>query len=293
MANPKQKINLSDPFLGSDVNLDLSSYPQISNAVAGDSSDPFLGDDVHLVAENKNRLRDAVLRLANSRDGEVAEYLKQANIEDPTAAKTFYLRNGDRATVHLGADNVWRVARHNEEGTQNTIRLPDAKTREEAQTQAAQHFAQNEVRIRQLNAEEELYVIRLCQLGKLEDAISNYLYFRCGETAGAVAEDPRYLEVSNTCVWFVFEHSTPAFSEDARAFMQQRLANRKVLNYQILAASFREYEMEHARAGLSLLPQRHTEPEPVEIDLESLSDDEIASLKNQTMYEFARQLRRQ
>jgi len=294
MTKPKQATQppqprFSDPFLTADVNIDLSGFPQLSESLASDTSDPFLqGDDVHLVEENRHSLKAGILALSNSRDAEISQHLRAANIEDPTMPKTFYL-NGDKATVYLGNDGTWRVTRY-QDGKQASVQFPDAKNREEAQTQAAKYFARDTVKIRALSKEEELYVIRLCQLKQIQDAISNYLYFRCGELDRPVIDDPRYTPVSNDCVWFVFEHSTPEFNEDSRVFMENFLANRKILNLDLLKAAFDAYQTEHARTGLSLLPR----PNPIEtqapeqIDLDSLADDEIEKLTAETLRAHAK-----
>jgi hypothetical protein len=295
MTKPKQATQppqrLPDPFLEG-ANLDLSGFPQLSESLASDTSDPFLqGDDVYLVAENRHSLKAGVLALADTHDAEVQSQLKRLGIEDPTAPKHFFLASGEQATAHLGPDNVWRVTHYREDDTQQTVKFPTARTREQAQTQAARHFARDTVRIKPLSPSDELYVIRLCHLRRIQDAISNYLFSRCGALDFDPVDDPRYTPVSNECVWFVFEHSTANFTEDARIFMQNFLANRKILNLDLLKAAFDAYETEHARAGLSLLP-RQPEPTPEQIDLDSLSDEQISNLRESALREYSRQGRR-
>jgi hypothetical protein len=300
MTKPKQAATqprqprFADPFL-ENANVDLRGFPQFSESLATDTSDPFLqGDDVHLVEENRHSLKAGILALANYSDAEVAQHLKAANITDPTSPKTFYLANGDKATVYLGNDSVFRVTHFRENGTQQTVQFPDSKTQESAMFQAAKYFARDTVSIRALSKEEELYVIRLCHLRKIQDAISNYLFFRCGALDFDPVDDPRYTPVSNDCVWFVFEHLTPQFNEDTRVFMENFLANRKILNLDLLKAAFDAWETEHARAGLSLLPRSNpTETQgPEQIDLDSLSDEEISNLRESALREYARQSRR-
>lgn len=269
----------------------MSGFPQYENVLQGDSSDPFLGEDTYLVAENKNSLKQGILALANTtRDAEVTGALQRAGVEDLTNSKSFFLASGEKATVYLKG-GIWRVTRYSEDGSQETVKTT-AETREAAQLQAAKYFAKKTVTIRPLTPEEELYIIRLCHLGRIEDALHNYLFYRCGEVDHDPVDDPRYVEVSNDCVWLLFEHSTPSFDENARAWMEQRLANRKVLNLQLLRVAFREYEIERAKADrVSLLPRTQPAPEP-EINIEDLSDAEIAELKEKTLLEFSRQRQR-
>ena len=148
------------------------------------------------------------------------------------------------------------------------------------------------MKIRQLTESEKLYVIRLCHLGRIDDAVSNYLLFRCGALDFDPVDRPEYVQVSNDCVWLVFENSVPTFTESAREYMQQYLANRPVLNLQLLRAAFSSYELERAKADRFSLSPKPADTAPEEIDIESLSDAEIEQLKEASMLEYARQRQR-
>jgi hypothetical protein len=287
--NAVKKASIPDPFADG-ANLDLRGFPQLDDRLLTDSSDPFLlGDDVHLVAENRHSLKAGILALANSRDAETAQHLRAAGVEDATANKEFYL-NGGRAVVFLKG-GVWRVTRYSETGESETI-TTTAETREEAQLQAAKYFAKKTVTIRPLTASQQLDIIRMCQRGNLGDALVNFLYFAIGETDQDFITDPRYIGVANEASWFCFIHSTPEYTEDARPFMENFLSGREALNIPLLQTAFKAYQTEHARAGLSLLPRQPVEPTPEEIDIESLSDTEIAQLKEASMLAYARDRQR-
>jgi hypothetical protein len=290
----QQKLDsLPDPFLtGDDVHLDLSGFPQLDSRLLSDTSDPFLtGDDVHLVEEHRNTLRQGLLKLANSRDGEIAQHLRAAGIEDATASKSFFISSGEKATAYL-KDGIWCVTCFHEDGTQETVKTT-AETREAAQTQAAQYFARKTPATRPLTESEELYVTRLAQLGKIEDALMNYVFCRIGEQDRPIFDDPRFTSICNEAVWVVFIAANPRYTEAARPFMEDFLSGRDILNIPLLKAAFEAYETEHARAGLSLLPRNQvTEPTPEEINLEDLSDADIAQLKDSVTREYARQRQR-
>lgn len=227
-------------------------------------------------------------------DSELKSQLKASGVEDLTEPEDFFLVSGEAAKAYLGSDNFWRVTIYFEDGTQKTFKFENATSRQSAQMMEVKLVAQNTVHIRDLAQAESLYVIRLCHKGNIADALANYVFFRCGEIDHDPTDDPHYLPVLNSAAWFCFEHLTPAFSEAARGFMQQYLANRKVINLPILTAAFKAYEIEQARSNRSLLP-RSFQPDAQssdEIDLESLSDEEIQQLKAASLLEHARQNRR-
>ena len=74
--------------------------------------------------------------------------------------------------------------------------------------------------------------------------------------------------------------------------MQLYLANRPVLNLQLLRAAFSSYELERAKADRFSLSPKPADTAPEEIDIESLSDAEIEQLKEASMLEYARQRQR-
>jgi hypothetical protein len=278
---------VEDPFAVG-ANLDLSGFPQYQGALASDSTDAFLGEDTYLVAENKNSLKQGILSLVNSQDVEASQHLRAAGVEDATANKTFFLASGEKAIVYLKG-GIWKVTCFHEDGTQETI-TTTAETREQAQTQVARFFSKKTLTSRKLTEGELLYVTRLVQTGKLEDALVNHVYFAIGEQAENFYDDPRVTPFCNAACWFCFEQMEPNFTEEARAYMERYLANKPVVTIPLLRSAFESFEIEKARADRPVLLPREPAPEP-EIDIEDLSDAEIAELKTRSLQEYARQRR--
>ena len=65
-------------------------------------------------------MKEGILALANGRDAEVIAKLKQANVEDPVAPKTFYIE-GERCVVWRDGA-VWCVTQYRD-GTENTVQF--------------------------------------------------------------------------------------------------------------------------------------------------------------------------
>jgi hypothetical protein len=297
MSKPKQAAQprFEDPFLTPDTNLDLSGCPSFRELSSEDeTSDPFLGGDwAKLTAENRDSLKTGVIALANLRDPEIRSHLKGLGIEDPTESRDFFLASGEQAKAYLGDDGVWRVTIFFENGTQKTYKFENAASRESAQIMAARHVARTVVNVKKLSKSQELDVIRMCQVGKIQDAIVNFLFFSLGEIDTDPLNDPRYLPVCNQAVWFCFIHSTPDYTPDAKPFMEKFLAGREALTVHLLQIAFKRFQEDQKR--ITLLPrngEQDTQIQNSEIDLESLSDEEISRLREDSLRAYAKQGRR-
>jgi hypothetical protein len=289
MTVNKQKVEnlFADPFLGTDVNLDLSSFPQLTEPPTEDQSyidDRFGG----LVLESRNSLKQGIISMVNrEKDAEISGSLKRAGLIDLDEPHTFYTPNCDRAVIQRDRSGAWSVTVF-EGGRQKTVKVDGKLDRESAQFKALEAYEANTVRIKDLSKEDEIALIRMILSGNIQSAAETYLHLRLGESNPT---DPRFVEITNECAFFCFFHSTPAYSDDAKPFMTNFLRGREVISLPLLRESFSQYQKNQGRLMPFRSEPQESPAESEEINFENLSDDEIETLKNQTMLHQARTAR--
>jgi hypothetical protein len=288
----KQKVEnrFADPFLGSDVNLDLSGFPQLSEQPTEDQSyvdDRFGG----LVSESRATLKSELLDMVNRagrRDSEISTNLKNAGLVDPDEPRTFYTPNCDRAVIQRDRLGAWSVTFF-EGGRRKTVKVDGKLDRETAQFQGLKAYEANTVRIKDLSKEDEIALIRMILAGNLQSAAETYLHLRLGECNPT---DPRFVEITNECAFFCFFHSTPAYSDDAKPFMTNFLRGREVISLPLLREAFSQYTKNQGRLMPFRSEPQATPAEADQINFDDLSDEEIETLRTQTMIEQAKAARR-
>jgi hypothetical protein len=292
MTISKQKVEnrFADPFLGSDINLDLSGFPQFREPLGEDNDFLDTAFGATLVSESKDSLKQAVVKMVNeNRDREIDASLKRSGLVDEDQPKNFFLSSGEKAVIQRGRDRDWRITIFNGEG-QKTIKVPGSLEQVAAQFAALAEYNRERVQIKPLTKTQQLELTRMCQLGRLQDAIENYLFWTIGATD---ANDPKYIPHMNSVCWFVFENSTPEFTEDARPFVENQIRGREVLSLPLLHHAFEAFKRNLTR--LLPLPQAsadRAQPTPTPLDFNDLSDSELEDLKNQTLQTRAASFRR-
>jgi hypothetical protein len=290
----KQKVAnmFVDPFLGSDINLDLSGFPQFSEPLGEDNDFLDTAFGATLVSESKDSLKQAVVKMVNEsrRDSEINASLKRSGLVDDSQPKTFYASTGEKAIIQRGRDRDWRITIFDAD-RQQTIKMPGSLGQVEAQFAALADYNRDRVQIKALTKTQELELTRMAQMGRLQDCIENYLFWTVGETD---ANDPKYIPHFNKMCWFVFENSTPEFTEDARPFLQNFLRGREVLSLPLLRNAFDAFKRNQSRL-LPSWPAPADRPQPAapaSLDFNDLSDSELEDLKNQTLQTRAASFRR-
>lgn len=281
------KQNAEDSFLdenfgqldtrGFSIGLDKLAVQYMGDAFAPDEKFAPLDE----TGRGHGFLKKAISEAAEN-DVEMQKILREHGVEDEQKPRSF---NTPGYTGEMWFDRgAWhfRVESDDGEKKQFTISVAD---RETAAMQAARYLNKNRVSIRALSKDEELYVVRLAQMGKLEDAVNNYIAYSVpdyGRNGGIITADPRYQNVCAACAWFVFKHSTPQFQDgpEVREFMTQYVGDRPT-NVEILRFAFAAWNEQQKKEERGLLLSQIDNEPPATVkaqDLNDLPDEEIDSL---------------
>jgi hypothetical protein len=202
----------------------------------------------------------------------------------PKHPHRFFPAGEGEATVFFGNDNVWTVTF----ADGSSARFPSAKTREGAMMAATRYRArQRGPQVRDLTADEKLYVARLAGKGDLTNAICNYLYYAVQDYDGQdISSDSRYRKVCDDCGWFVFVHATPQFQDgdEVRKFMASYCGSRPI-TVSLLQYAHKAWLENLKKSERGLLYDKITPPdsEPSAEGIEDLSDSAVSDLYKQTL----------
>ena len=152
---------------------------------------------------------------------------------------------------------------------------------------------------RNLSDKERLHVTRLAQVGRTEDAVSQYLQYALdGEEPGVeILNDPNYRQCCDDAVFTVFEayQSDYAPTPERERYLLRYAAGRP-LTLTLLTQAWRacqQNEQRHERGELLTAYQRPEEtapPSPKEID--ALDNAAVDRLYHDSLKEYARSFRR-
>jgi hypothetical protein len=241
-----------------------------------------------LPLDTPGSLRNRLTELVNAGDKEVSRVLAEAGIESERGGKMSF-RRGDGSTVVI--DLVQR-------GAEWFAHVPDERSGEwrtittnskEALMSVVMKFLNRGPAIRPLRRQEEIAIRHLCVAGRLAEAAERYAQARCGQhISSEVIDDPAYQQMFAECVWFIFIHSTPQYSDtrEARAFITRHVGSRSP-SLPLLREAYRQY----LQSGSAEPNERNETPEqrgPSPDDLEKLSDQAVQELLHGVISKTAR-----
>jgi hypothetical protein len=296
------KNDAEDLFLGDDVNLDTRGLPiGAADLALVDLRDPFVPDEKFAPIDDRSRgygsvaLKRGIEALAEH-DAETQQVLREHGVEDEHRPRQFNTPGwSGEMRFERGA---WHFRVESEDGEQKQFKISVVDS-ETAQSQAARYLNKNSVRVRALAKDQELYVIRLAQMGKLEDAVNNYMAYSVpdydGRNGGIITVDPRYQKLCSDCSWFIFKHSTPSFldSPEVREFMTRFVGDRPT-NVELLRFAFSAWNEAQKKEERGLILSQIETPQNEEItyeQLDQLSTEEISRLREQTLRDRAKKVR--
>jgi hypothetical protein len=236
-------------------------------------------------------LRTRLEELAARGDREVIAVLEENGIDDPRVPKRFFLSDGQPATIYSDADGWHSVIEIG--GQQLKFTSPDR----DRSMLLAEEAASKDRAPRELTPTEQLRVARLAQSGEIAEAASLYVALRLDgkdrRSEREILEDPKYKSLLNTTAITIWKFSRQDYLPDPEfEELVDRASAIKPLSVRIVDCLYDKYldtKAETARATRrptqAATPEKKPVPsqEELAVELEQLSDVEIAKLKSATM----------
>jgi|ERR1700730_14740755 len=236
-------------------------------------------------------LRTKLQELAASGNAEVIAVLEENGIDDPRQHRAFFLSTGQEASIYFDTEGWHSVAVI--DGKEHKFTSPDRDT---AMLLAEQYAAKNRAP-RELTPTEQLRVARLAQSGEIAEAASLYVALRLDgkdrRSEREILEDPKYKSLLNTTAITIWKFSRQDYLPDPEfEELLDRAAAIKPLSVRIVDCLYDKYldtKAETARATRRPTQPATPENKPVPsqeelaVELEQLSDAELAKLKTATM----------
>jgi hypothetical protein len=277
---------MTDPF---------SPWDESGHARDLEQNDQFnrLTDDTILV---RGGLRTRLEELAASGNREVIAVLEENGVDDPRIPKTFYLSDGQAATIY-GDSEGWHSVLVID-GQQHRFTAPE---RDRVMFLAEEASAKHR-QARSLTESELIRVARLTQAGETIEAIELFVALSLDgkdrRSEREILEDPKYKHLLNTAATTIWKFSRQDYvPDDEFEALLQRAASIKPLTLRIIDALYDKYQdqkSEAARAKRHAAPPAAPETEPIvtEEDLDRLSDDGVAKLHSAIVKNRARHVSR-
>lgn len=110
----------------------------------------------------------------NATDPEIAGTLARHGVQDSRRPRQF--NSPGWAGEACYSQGFWHFSVESDEGETKQFKIR-SEDYEKAAMLGARYLSKSRVQLRALSKDQELYVIRLAQMGKLEDAVNNYVAY--------------------------------------------------------------------------------------------------------------------
>jgi hypothetical protein len=292
-----KEVLQSDPFADG-ANLDLSGFPDYSELPAP-KDDPF----APRIADFSS---DQLKHFAADPGRDVIEELAVRTNNPELLAQVQDEREGIEAEKFVANNPQYYQSDENAEALRDYLDEKKLAFTEENLTLAFKALSESgalEVPAggtRELTEEQHLVLCRMCNAGRLEDALMNYLRFRIvGAVRKDPSTDPRYQDVCRDAAYFIFENSTPDFvpTKAAREFFESFISGR-VVTLPILRAAHDAWRKLEAKSERGLLLEswqrpenKPADPQTIAESFDELSDEEIQRSLQASYKEHFKQVR--
>jgi len=255
----------------------------------------------------RRRLNDLLEQ--STEDSALAADLAAVGVESPGRPHKFFAGDWD-VTISYRGQNKWYVAATNRETDDEksfTIAGVSANDRDTAMTQAGQHLQKlSEPQLRRLTEQDERE-LALHVTQDLQGALGSYIARRLPravkdewanantyDEAARYISDPRWAGLVREALWFCWQQACPGYADtpERRAFIERHVGTR-IPNVALLNEAWRLCQ-EHERLDpqLRTVQKVNEDEEELALQLDDLSDAEVASLAAQALQLRGRQIAR-
>ena len=312
IQSPELVKRMADDPWFADANLDLSGMPQYLQPSIQPEADPFeqVPQPKPLTAREREKIaasdpltvQECVDDLATS--GHWSPDEKQAVLAkfSPAPKRPFYVGNQWKCSAEYLPGSGWQVrAEHSEDGTLQAFKVPGIRRDDfdsvvERSISYLAAVSHNKKPYRDLTPGELDDVARLASggdIGSMFQAGERYIAYALADYANDdefnlndCRNDTRFTPLWDSACWFVFLQGRPDVTEDGQRYIEQLLEGRTV-TINSLWNAYETWLADKAKGSTGRLFNREPEPEP-EVNLDALSDDEIAAQLRATRLYAAR-----
>jgi len=294
-----QEVLESDPFYSPDTNLDLSAFPwlrPLADAPVDDGK--FAPVDTRGMGAGSSALK----KFLSNPDREAVREMKDPELlkkYDEGHTGSIVRANGIPFRV-IEREGKWHAKGTTPDGVVHRF---TASSRDALFPKITDAVRENTVTVRELSDAELLQVIRYVQAGDTQMALSQYLWLATNkkeiETPFEILDDPRYRELCDQAVLFVWQHARTDYSPspEREKYMDEYVA-RRPLSLPLLDSAWKacqQAEKDYTRSALlgQLDDQAETMSEPREVaaQINELDDESVDQLMAATRREYAREVR--